>query len=92
MPVYSPRGHSAPPKELPSYPKPLESPLYADTLSILYVILVHSHPDFAVRMINALHEPQHTFVVHVDLKYDDIYNRIKTSTKNLTNGNLVILK
>lgn len=85
MPVYNARGHAPPPKEVPAFPKPLESPLYADTLSILYVILVHSHPDFACRMINALHEQQHTFVVHVDLKYDEIYYRMKKLTRNLTN-------
>lgn len=38
-----------------------------DNLSILYVVLLDSHPHFATRMIEALQEPQHTFVVHVDL-------------------------
>jgi hypothetical protein len=37
-----------------------------EDLAILYVALVDSHPHFATRMIEALQEPQHTFVIHVD--------------------------
>jgi hypothetical protein len=37
-----------------------------DTVAILYVVLLDSHPHFATRMIEALQEPQHTFVIHVD--------------------------
>ena len=37
-------------------------------LRLLYAILTHADPDATVRLIEALHEDGHTFVVHVDGK------------------------
>ena len=38
------------------------------SLGILYVVLVHQDPEFVVDIIEALNEPVHTFVLHVDTK------------------------
>eukprot|EP01035_Chromulina_nebulosa_P028023 gene28023-36926_t len=47
-------------------PRRNESTLDANTLSILYVLLVHNNPEFTIHIINAIDEPQHSFVIHVD--------------------------
>jgi len=39
-----------------------------ESLRILYILLVHDHPSFAKRLVRALNEPQHFFVIHVDAK------------------------
>jgi hypothetical protein len=41
-------------------------------LRILYVMLVHNNVDFVQQLVYALNEPQHTFVIHVDLKAPDV--------------------
>ena len=61
-------------KQIPRPPPrgmyPLPPPKQADHkhLAIMYVMLVHDYADFAIRIINAVREPQHTFVVHIDGK------------------------
>ena len=45
-----------------------ETFLDPENLRILYVMLVHNHADFAIRIVQALIEPMHTFVIHVDSK------------------------
>lgn len=60
------------------FPQPGERPppppttngtaLNATNLAIFYVILVHNDADFTMRLIDAVDEPQHTIVVHVDGK------------------------
>jgi hypothetical protein len=37
-------------------------------MAILYILLVHSNSQFVERIINSLNEPQHTFIIHIDLK------------------------
>jgi len=41
-------------------------------MKILYVILVHNNVDFVQQLVHALNEPQHTFIIHVDLKAADV--------------------
>jgi len=59
----------------PSYPKDITA-ISPENLSILYVILVHNHPEFVVRLINALDEPQHTFVIHIDKKESEVRTKL----------------
>ena len=76
MPLYL---KAYPPK--PSYdtpPIPDLSPIPAENIAILYLILVHSHPELVMRLIDALSESQHTFVVHVDLKFADVRHKLST--------------
>jgi hypothetical protein len=79
-------------KELPAPPNytdnpvPNRSPIEIGNMSILYVMLVHNHASFAERLIAALDEPQHTFVIHVDLFATDVYHQLKkmsTGTSNI---------
>lgn len=56
-----------------------------DNLSILYVILVHIHPKFTIKLINALDEPQHTFVIHVDIKSQESYVELLEFSKTRSN-------
>lgn len=78
-------------KELPrrpdSPPPPARKadPIPPETMSILYIMLVHDHPTFTQRIINALDEPQHTFVVHVDAKADDVFIAHKAFAANREN-------
>jgi len=39
-------------------------------LSLLYAILTHDNPDATIRLMEALYEPNHQFVIHVDAKFD----------------------
>ena len=66
MPVFM-REYPPPPDYSPA-PEPDRTSVDPDNIAIMYVMLVHDHASFAVRIIDALDEPQHTFVVHVDLK------------------------
>lgn len=54
--------------ELPPPPLRRMDPIDIDSLAILYIMLVHNNADFIARIIAALDEPQHTFIVHVDGK------------------------
>jgi Core-2/I-Branching enzyme len=65
---------------LPPPPARINGTLNADTLAIMYIVLVHSHADFAIRIIEALNEPQHTFVIHVDLKAADVQETLSQYT------------
>ncbi len=47
-----------------------------EDISILYIVLIHDHADFAERLLRTLDEPQHTFVVHVDLKAKQVYDSL----------------
>ena len=40
-------------------------------------MLVHNYPDFAVRIINALDEPMHNFVIHVDANADAVQEHLQ---------------
>jgi len=44
-----------------------------ENISILYIMLIHDHADFAKRLLQALYEQQHTFVIHVDAKSEEVY-------------------
>ena len=61
-----------------------EESLNPNDLGILYVMLVHSHPEFAARIIQALYEPLHTFVVHIDVKAPDTYRYFLEALSNGT--------
>lgn len=49
-----------------------------DHLKILYAILTHDDPQSTIRLIEALYEPGHVFIVHVDGKpiYDGTYHSL----------------
>lgn len=72
----------------PNYPTPPAADLtsvHAEDIAILYLILVHSHPDFVLRLINALDESQHTFVVHVDLKFPKVREQLLSAAAHRVN-------
>lgn len=55
-----------------TYQPPRNESLYIDDpqdLKLLYGILTHDNPTATIRLIEALYEPGHVFVVHVDAKY-----------------------
>lgn len=54
-------------------------------LSIVYVMLVHHHPEFVVRLIDALDEPMHSFVLHVDARANSVYAYLSTKLQHRTN-------
>ncbi len=59
------------------------------TLRIAYLILAHEHPDQVIRLIKALNEPGHIFIVHVDLKRAEMYNHLeKWSNPSNTPGEI----
>lgn len=87
MPIY---GGSIPYSPLKGHiPERINGTLNASSLSILYVILVHDHADFAARIVTALMEPQHTFVYHVDLKAQSTQQKLLSFASNLENVLLV---
>lgn len=49
------------------------------------MLLVHDHPDFAKRIINALDEPMHSFVIHVDKKSDPTFESLVKFAVNRKN-------
>jgi hypothetical protein len=56
----------------PDPPIANKTTVLAEDIAILYIILVHDHSSFVKRIIDSLDEPQHTFVIHVDLKAPDV--------------------
>lgn len=70
MPVYAQSQPSPSPLQESRIPSRINGSLDASNLSIMYVILVHDHPEFVERIVQALHEPQHTFAIHIDKKAD----------------------
>ena len=52
-----------------------------DHISLLYVILAHEHPAFVERLIQALDEPMHSFVIHVDGKAEETYRHLQVSER-----------
>jgi len=50
----------------------------ADDLRLLYGILTHADPEATIRLVEALHQEGHTFVIHVDGKEssDDAYEAL----------------
>lgn len=46
-------------------------------LSILYILLVHDYADFVTSIVDALDEPQHVFIIHVDTKAEHIQATLK---------------
>lgn len=71
--------------KLPPPPPRREEPLSEENLAILYVLLVHNHPAFVKRLINALNEPQHTFIVHVDEKYSEMQEDLLAYASTIEN-------
>ena len=57
---------------------PQNTILHSDDIAILYIVLLHGHAKFAIRLINALYEKNHTFVIHVDLKAQSVFNEMST--------------
>ena len=68
-----------------TFPSRIENELDPTKLSICYVLLVHSHPEFAFRLINAIWTPQHSIIVHVDRKAEPIYHQLRQWTINIKN-------
>jgi hypothetical protein len=66
-----------PPRDMAEY---INDP---DDLQILYGILTHDHPASTIRLIEALYEKGHLFVIHVDGKdtSDDTYRTIMEYAK-----------
>jgi Core-2/I-Branching enzyme len=56
----APENPIAPARDLANIP--------INEMAILYIMLVHNNSRFVERIINSLNEPQHTFIIHVDLK------------------------
>jgi hypothetical protein len=56
-----------------------EKSIDPSSLGILYLLLVHQSPDFVFRLITALNESQHTFVLHVDLKVSSCQSILPTT-------------
>jgi hypothetical protein len=79
------------PNNLPIPPKRIDDNKFisSDNLSILYVVLAHIHPKFTMKLINALDEKQHTFVIHVDIKSQDSYIELLEFAKDRNNIFLV---
>jgi hypothetical protein len=67
----------------------VSTPVDPEKLSILYVMLVHNHPEFAVRIIDALDEPMHSFVIHVDVNANDVYDYLTQTLAQRANIQLV---
>ena len=62
-----------------------DTSMYFDSpldIKLCYGILAHDNPDATIRLIEALNEPTTSFVVHVDGKYDDTYNKLKEYSMN----------
>lgn len=68
---------------------PPSGPLNASSLSILYIMLVHNHPEFATRIINSIDEPMHSFVIHVDANADEVQSYLQQQFANRTNIHFV---
>eukprot|EP01041_Mallomonas_annulata_P006289 gene6289-12733_t len=83
--VYPPRPPISPP------PVPPRTQLNPNNVSLLYVILVHDQPELLHRLIAALDEPQHTFVIHVDLKANDLFYLAKNLSTAAVNNNVFVL-
>lgn len=78
----------APPSPMTPPPPPrlpTNTTLYPDEIAILYVVLVHGNAKFAIRLINALNEKNHTFVIHVDLKAQSAYNELSLFADKMEN-------
>ena len=67
------------------YPSLRNDSVDPSVLSIVYIVLVHEHPEFVVRLIDALDEPMHSFVIHVDAKADTVAAYLSGSLKHRTN-------
>jgi len=67
-----------PPRDFAQY---IEDP---QDLRLLYGILSHEHPDSTIRLIEALYEEGHVFVIHVDGKNssDDTYHTLVEYSKD----------
>lgn len=66
------------------------APIPPEQLSILYVVLVHDHPEFVVRILDALDEPHlHNFVIHVDAKANHLYEHLVTHLARRSNMHLL---
>ena len=73
----------------PASPIPDLTPILAEDLAILYVMLVHEYAEFTERIIDSLNEPQHTFVIHVDLKSPEVRVKLLHSARSRPNVFLV---
>ena len=89
MPVFM-RDYPKPPDYAPP-PEPDRTPIDANDLSIMYVMLVHDHAAFATRIIDALDEPQHTFVIHVDLKAPDEHEILTRMAEKRKHQNVFVM-
>ena len=67
--------------------------LNPEDVSLLYVILAHEYPAFIERLIHALDEPLHSFVIHVDEKASETYEKLVDFAKNWsTQGKVYVME
>lgn len=57
----------------------------ASNLSIVYIMLIHDNEDFAIRIIDALDEPMHSFIIHVDIAADEVQAYLMMKLKDRKN-------
>lgn len=84
-----PVGMRTIPQRPPVVPPPLPNNAtrkHPDDISILYVMLVHDHASLAERIVRALDEAQHSFVIHVDTKAPHVYEQLKVFASQTATG------
>ena len=80
------------PTDWPAPPSRVEpDTLNPDTLSICYILLIHDHAQQAMRLVDALMEPQHTFAIHVDLKAQAVYEALQVYAGRQTYRNVFLV-
>lgn len=78
--------------EVPKYPTPPSRDIAnipINEMAMLYIMLVHNNSEFVERIINSLNEPQHTFIIHVDLKATAVRANLISTTSLRPNVFLV---
>ena len=73
------------PPDYPPPPEPDLKPVRPEDLAVVYVILVHDNAVMAERIVGALDEPQHTFVVHVDQKAPAVHAALSRAVEGRNN-------
>ena len=52
-------------------------------------MLVHNHPEFAIRVVKAILSPRNHVIIHVDRKASDVYKKIKVFAESNNNVHLI---
>lgn len=75
-----------------TFPPKSDEDLTAETISICYILLVHDHPEFAMRLIHAILNPRNSVVIHVDRKAEEVWHKLFHWTANYPNVYMVPFK